>query len=487
MFWTTNAQAPAAHDDYWYTDHPIITPNGTYTTLNSAARYPAVYSCVRVISEALMSLPLILYRRLENGGKERATEHPLYYLVHDRPTDKMTSAEWVDVMGWHLGFRGNFYAYKGPGAISGGKVVYEELPVLHPDKMNVRRTEGSNNLVYEYTDEDGSRHKYPESHILHIRGPSYDGVMGLNPIELHYSTSQAALTQVNFMRRFYENDAQPGGWIEHQGKFTSERDREEFRKSWQRAQTGKNQHKTAVLEHGMKYHTLDMKMSDAQFIESRKYTNHDIARIFRVPPHKIGELDRSTHSNIEQQAIEFKQDTVLPWATRIERRLSMELLSTDEQKEYFFEFVMEGLERGDSQARSLFYHHAVTDGWMTRNEARTRENLNVLEGLDEPLTPMNMDRTGGADNAQAALDHTIKGNMRFAGQRLRALHRKHEGDELAEALIEFRTAFIQRLSDSLALTSEQATRYVDGCRMDNLEHWETDNMPDLIRLVEESE
>ncbi len=367
---------------------------------------------------------------------------------------------------------------------------------MHPDKVNPRRVEGSDDeLVYDYTDKDGHTRTFPRSHVMHLRGPSDDGVIGLNPIELHNTTARTGLAQSDFTQRFYENDATPGGWITHPGKFANERDREAFRNSWQAAQTGKNRHKTAVLEHGMEYHALDMKMTDAQFIESKQFTNHDIARIFRVPPHKLGELERATHSNIEQHAIEFKQDTILPWATRIERRLSLELLSTDEQAEHFFEFAMEGLERGDSESRALFYHHAVSDGWMTRNEVRTRENLNRLDGLDEPLTPMNMERTGDEqddtadDRARAALEYNVGACIRTEAQTLRALTAKHEGDERNEKLCAFWASFAKRLVLSLGLSKTQAAAYVEGSAncIGNLSHWETDNMPRLLRLVEEIE
>ena len=495
MFVFPKAAKPPEHDDFWFTDHPLLTANGTPIVPDAAIRYPAVYTCVRIVAEAIMTLPLILYRRTASGGKERAENHWLYPIFHRRPTETQTSAEWRDTVMWHLLLRGNAYAHRGNG------MRFDELPLLHPDRVKPERIAGRKAYRYRYTDEDGREHIYLQSEILHLRGPSDDGFMGLNPIEIHSSTTAGTLAQQEFTRRFYENDARPGGWIEHPGYFANDQDRRDFRASWQEAQTGKNWNKTAVLERGMKYHALDMKLSDAQFLESKKYSNHDIARIFRVPPHKLGELDRATHSNIEQQAIEFRQDTVLPWATRIETKLSTELLTPREQGRYFFEFLLDGLERGDSAARSSLYHFAVTDGWMTRNEARSRENLPPLDGLDEPLTPMNMDRTGAldddddgdesAESAESASRAILLRNaaevcVRKEAAVLRKVFADQDRPDVARLRQFYDVDFPSFLQSRLLIDEDQAASYIKGGAKfgpEHLERWEALNMPRLMEIV----
>lgn len=393
MFWSVSR---APYDDFWYEPVGPPTLSGQRVTADTSLALPAVYSAVRVITEALMQIPLMLYQRSEDGGKERAVDHSLYKLLHDQPNEHQTSAEWREIMQHHLLMRGNAYSQ----LFSDGVRITELGMPIHPDLVKPRRVKLANSsiaYVYDVRQENGTEIEIPGDSLLHLRGLGVgsDGVTGMSTIEMQREAIGAGLAAQQFTSTFYRNNARPGGWIEHPTNFKDDEQKKRFVKSFQKAQTGVNQHSVAVLEYGLKYHPLDLKLVDAQFLETRKYSNLDVARMFRVPPHLIMELDRATFSNIEQQDIEFVKFTMLPWLVRWEKRLSLSLLNDDERDQYFFEFLVDGLERGDSDARSRYYKAGIQDGWLTRNEVRRRENLNPKPGLDQPLQPMNMQNPGG--------------------------------------------------------------------------------------------
>jgi hypothetical protein len=223
--------------------------------------------------------------------------------------------------------------------------------------------------------------------------------MGLNPIELARDSLGMALAAQDYGGRFFANDAKPtGGWIEFPGTFKDVEARKVFRDSYQSTQSGVNRGKVLVLEQGMKFHEVGVTNKDAQFLELRAFQITDIARIFRVPPHMIGDLSRATFSNIEQQSLEFIMHTMTPWAERWEASIESELLLDGDPVEVEFDFT--NLMRGDAASRSAYYQSGIQNGWMTRNEARIAENLNPLDGLDEPLRPLNMVEESYAEDTE---------------------------------------------------------------------------------------
>lgn len=386
-------------DDFWYKPlswsegHQIVSPE-------NALRLSVVYACMRILAETVAYVPLPMYRRRSDGGKERVTNHPIARLINLRPNKWQTPMEFREMMQGHLAIRGNAYAWK---KFAPNGTITELIP-LHPDRVKPQRIAGTMALRYLYKDPDNQEHTLRQSEVLHLRGISSDGLVGMNPIEVERIAISFGLTTQDYGRRFYENDASSGNWIEFPGKFENLEARRKFREAYQSAQTGGNRFKTPVLDQGMKLHEMRLKNTDAQFLETRKYQDTDICRIFRIQPHKVGILDRATFSNIEQQALEFVTDTMMPWFTRWEERLSLDLLNEDEQQEYFFEFLAAGLMRGDSAARSTYFNKAILTGWMTRNEARTIENMNPLPGLDEPLEPLNMQEVGDETEDATAPD-----------------------------------------------------------------------------------
>ena len=363
---------------------------------DSALRLATVYACVRVLSESMASLPLVIYQRRADGGKDKVTDHWLFRLLAKRPNRFQNPFEWREMLQGHLALRGNAYNQ----IITNAKGEVVELMPLHPDRIRLELLP-SGEYRYRFTDRFGNESILPRGEVWHLRGLSSDGLLGMSPIELARENLGMALAAQDYGARFFANDAKPtGGWIEFPGSFKDSEAKKVFRESYQQAQSGANRGKVLVLENGMKFHEVGVTNKDAQFLELRKFQITDVARLFRVPPHMIGDLDRATFSNIEQQSLEFVMHTMTPWAERWEASIESELLLEGDDIEVEFDFA--NLMRGDAASRASFYQSGIQNGWLTRNEARIAENLNPLDGLDEPLRPLNMVEESTAEDV--ALD-----------------------------------------------------------------------------------
>lgn len=376
-------------DRFWGGATSIDTASGVKVTSDSAMRHTAVYACVRLLSETLASLPLEVYRRLPNDkGKEVLYDHPLRQLLHYQPNDYQSSFEWREMMQGHIGLRGNCYSKK----IIDNRGQIISLDPLHTNRVTPEWNE-NNRIVYrvkEPLDKHGLGFKekiYTSEEIFHVRGLSVDGLTGLNPIEHHRETVGVGMAAQEYGARFFSNDATPRGVLEMTGSFKNDEDFNTFRRRWAASQAGVNRHKTAVLEDGMKYVDIGMTNEDAQFIDTKKLNITDIARIFNIPPHMIGDLEKATFSNISDQAIQFVVHTMRPWLVRWEQAFKRDMII---EEDVFVEFNVDALLRGDPKARAEYYNKGVMGGWLVRNEVRRKENLNPLDGLDEPLTPLNM-------------------------------------------------------------------------------------------------
>lgn len=387
----TKMRASAADDrspygDFWFTPVAARSATGLRVSPDRAMQLPAVLACVRVLAESFSILPLRVYRNV-GSTRQRLTKHWLIDLLARHPNPYQTPFEWREMMQGHLALRGN--AYNQIIANRSGNIT--ALMPLHPDRVKIEFIgAGAFNYRYRYTDHDGVERPLARGEVWHLRGLSSDGVMGLSPIALARESAALGLAAQEYGARFFQNDAKPGGgWIEFPGKFKDKPARDTFRESWQEAQSGLNRGKIAILEYGMKFHELGLTNKDSQFLEARQFQVGDVARIFRVPPHLIGDLSKATFSNIEQQSLDFVIHTMTPWAERWESSIETSLLLEDEA-DIEVEFDFTALLRGDQQARALYYHNGVLDGWMTRNEARDREGMEPLDGLDEPLRPLNM-------------------------------------------------------------------------------------------------
>lgn len=380
---------PSVLDNYWY--EPIGSGGnhtGIRVTPQGAMRVTTVMACVRVLAESIASLPLIVYERLPNGGKERVPDHYLYNVLHTQPNGWMTSFEFREMGAAHLALRGNFYALIIPGPT--GSV--EQLIPMHPDRITVSRLKNGR-LIYEYQNPHTLKSDtYTQDEIFHVRGLSSDGIVGLCPIEMAAGALGLSIAAERHGQTFFGNGARPGMILESEQKVPHET-RLQIRDDWERWHRGaSNSHRTAVLDRGLKAHELGMTNEASQFLETRKYQDDEIARMFRVPPHMVGNLEKATFSNIEQQSIDFVQHTLRPWLVRWEQAITRDLIVDD--KKYFAEFLIDGLLRGDVSSRFATYSIGIQNGIYSPNECRRFENLNPRDGGDEYLTPLNMSSTG---------------------------------------------------------------------------------------------
>lgn len=367
--------------------------SGKVVTERTAMQMTAVYACVRILSEAVAGLPLNLYRYNNDGGKEKALDHPLYLLLHDEPNPEMSSFVFRETLMTHLLLWGNAYAQ----IIRNGKGEIVALYPLMPNKMQVNRDDnGQLYYIYQKSQEEVPNSKdfyvrLESSDVLHIPGLGFDCLVGYSPIAMAKNAIGLAIATEEYGSKFFANGAAPSGVLEHPGTI---KDPSKVRESWMSQFRGSaNSGKIAVLEEGMKYTPISISPEQAQFLETRKFQINEIARIFRVPPHMVGDLDKSSFSNIEQQSLEFVKYTLDPWVVRWEQSIQRTLLTPAEKKSYFVKFNVEGLLRGDYQSRMTGYATARQNGWMSANDIRELENLDRIpaeEGGDLYLVNGNM-------------------------------------------------------------------------------------------------
>lgn len=358
------------------------TTSGKPVNERTAMQTTAVYACVRILAEAVASLPLHVYEYQDDGGKKLVHDHPLYYLLHDEPNPEMTSFVFRETLMSHLLIWGNAYAQiirDGAGRVLG-------LYPLLPDKMEVQRDDRGN-IYYVYfrnSDENPMFKEYGNiklkaEDVLHIPGLGFDGLIGYSPIAMAKNAVGMTLACEEYGASFFANGANPGGVLEHPGVL---KDPSKVRESWNSVYRGvNNAHKIAVLEEGMKYQQIGIPPEEAQFLETRKFQINEIARLYRIPPHMVGDLDKSSFSNIEQQSLEFVKYTLDPWVIRWEQSLQRSLLLPGEKGKYFIKLNVDGLLRGDYQSRMNGYAVGRQNGWFSANDIREMENMNPI--LDE--------------------------------------------------------------------------------------------------------
>lgn len=362
------------------------TTSGKAVNERTAMQTSAVYACVRILAESVAGLPLHVYERTANGSKSTKPSHPLYRLLHDEPNREMTSFVFRETLMSHLLLWGNAYAQ----IIRDGRGFPIALYPLLPDRMAVDRNE-SGELVYTYQSDKGHI-KLRRENVLHIPGLGFDGLIGYSPIAMAKNAVGLALATEDYGAAFFANGANPGGVLEHPGVIKPEQ-ADRLRESWQSQFGGANAHKVAVLEEGLKFHQMSIPPEQAQFLETRKFQINEIARIFRVPPHMVGDLEKSSFSNIEQQSLEFVKYTLDPWVVRWEQSLQQALILPSEKATIFIKFNLDGLLRGDYQSRMQGYSTGIQNGFMSVNDVRGLEDMNLLtaeEGGDLHFVNGNM-------------------------------------------------------------------------------------------------
>ena len=348
--------------------------SGKPVNARTAIQVSTVYACVRVIAETVASLPFAVYEQ-DKAGSKKAIDHPLYRILHDEPNPEMTSFVWREAMLTHLLLWGNSYSQilrAGRGSIIG---VY---PLL-PDRMEVDRDD-KGNLTYTYSTTNGQTVKLRPEDVLHIPGLGFDGIMGYSPIAVERNAVGLAIAAEEFGSKFFGNGATPSGILTHPNTVKNPK---ALRESWMEAYGGSsNANRVAILEEGMTFTRISMPNNEAQFLETRKFQVEEICRIYRVPPHMIGDLEHATFSNIEHQSIDFAVHCIRPWLVRIEQSINRSLFSDQEKGHFYSQFNLDGLMRGSYKERMEGYAIGRQNGWLNANDIRDLENMNPIPEAD---------------------------------------------------------------------------------------------------------
>ena len=359
--------------------------SGKSVNARTAIQVSTVYACVRVIAETVASLPFAVFEQDEHGS-QKALDHPLYRLLHDEPNPEMTSFVWREAMLTHLLLWGNSFSQvlrAGRGSIVG-------LYPLLPDHMEVDRDD-KGNLTYTYSTANGQTVKLRPEDVLHIPGLGFDGIMGYSPIAVERNAVGLAIASEEYGSKFFGNGARPSGILTHPNTVKNPK---ALRESWMEAYGGSaNANRVAILEEGMTFTPISIPNNEAQFLETRKFQVDEICRIYRVPPHMIGNLEHATFSNIEHQSIDFAVHCIRPWLVRIEQSINKALFSEKEKGRFYCQFNLDGLMRGSYKERMEGYAIGRQNGFLSANDIRRLENQNpipVEEGGDAYLVNGNM-------------------------------------------------------------------------------------------------
>ncbi|MFD9445502.1 phage portal protein [Streptomyces sp. NPDC060006] len=368
----------------------VANSSGVHVDQETARMYSPFFAGVRVISEDLGGLPLFLYERLRRG-KQRAANHQLYSLLHDAPNDMMSSVQMRDTLQGHAMTWGNGVAQLITHERTG---VIEEIWPLRPDRLRivVKRT-GAGKLQrwYLYDDDVNGIHARLAAHeVLHIAGHGFDGVRGYPIVELAANSIGLGLATEHHGAKFFSNGAAPGGALSHPGNLSPEA-RKRMADDWENIHRGIDRaHRVAIFEEGVRWEQVGVPNDSAQFLETRKLQITEMARWLRLPPHKIGDLDRATFSNIEQQQLDYVSSALNIWLVRWEQAILTQLLLPEERERYFAEHLVDALLRGDTAARYAAYAVGRQWGWLSANDVREKENENPVAGGDAYLVPLNM-------------------------------------------------------------------------------------------------
>ena len=345
------------------------TPSGKTVNERTAMQITAVHACVKVIAEAVASLPLHVYQRKGDNDSSKAYDHPLYILLHLKPNAEMTAYTFIETAMTHLLIYGNFYAQ----IIRDGRGSPVSLYPLLPNRTEVDRVDGK--LVYTYQSDSGNI-KLNNWDVLHVPGLGFDGVMGYSPIALAKNSIGLALATEDYGSAFFKNGASPGAVLEFPGVV---KDIGRVKAGWNAGYQGSdNAHKVAILEDGAKFSTIGIPPNEAQFLETRRFQLEEIARIYRVPLHLVGDLEHATFSNVEHMSLDFVKFTLTPWVRKIEQAMEISLFPESEMTNFFVKFSLEGLLRGDYKSRMEGYSIGRQNGWLSANDIRRLENMNEI-------------------------------------------------------------------------------------------------------------
>lgn len=460
------------------------TASGIKVSEEGSLRSTAVYACVRIIAESIASLPLVVLRR-QGRNKRRATEHPLYPLLHDLANPHMTAFEWREYMLSRVLLYGN--AYSEIEYDKSGRIL--ALWPLLSDQMESITASRDKSHVYHYRAPDHTVVDLPAYKVHHLKGLNSNGVIGYSPIQLAMQAVGLTLATEEFGSRFFGNGARPGVVLKHPGRLSGE-GLNRLRNSFNSEHQGlSNAHRIKILEEGMDLATIGIPPEEAQFLETRRFQVSEIARIFRVPPHMLADLERATFSNIEHQSLEFVIHTLRPWLVRHEQAIQRDLMANDDRAIHYPKYIVEGLLRGDTTSRYAAYATAISNGWMTRNEARELEDLNPDNpDLDAYLVPLNMLEVGQEPPEPAAPvvryshnGHTISADVQPALPLDRRQERLQNGRRalMRRNVRLFEDAARRLVNREIADIRRVLPRYFNGRAVADFEEWLADFYTDF--------
>jgi len=485
-------------DDRWWGMGTVGTVAGVPVDAEAAQKLSTVWRCVRLLSETVAGLPLIMFEDVANGEeRRRATNHPLYDVLHKQPNAQQTAFEFWELMMGYVLLRGNAYALIQPGL----RGPADQLIPIHPDRVRLERLDNGR-LRYQVKQPDGTETPVNDEDMFHLRGPSSDGVTGMSIIDYAKESFGMGLAGERYGGRFFRNDTKPSGILSTDKKLTPGA-KERLASDWKAMHGGGNQHQVAVLEEGLNWQAVSITPEEAQFLQTREFQAEDVCRWFGVPPHMVGLTSKATSwgSGIEQMSIGFVTYTLMPWLVRIQQAISRDLIVAAQR--YFAEFIVAGLLRGDTLARYQAYQTGINAGFVTRNEARRLENMNPLPGLDKPLQPLNMG-TAGEPVASLRVGQSASGHYRLlaeesAGRLVRkeiaAIHKTTDRyfdtlGELHGAVSDFYEAHAALVAQAMRIPLGHAAAYcrlgLDEIRAGGpaaMDDWETRRVADLANLA----
>jgi len=372
--------------------------SGITVTNDTAMNLSSVWACTQILSQTIASLPLVLYKKVK-GGKSIAEDHLLHNVLHFLPNNEMTSYEFVQLILVNLCQWGNFYAEIQRN--NAGEVI--ALWPLPPNKVTVVRNKKDRKIYYMVKINNVERTALSIGQVFHVKGLSSDGLVGLSPVVAGAEAIGLGLASQSSASKFYSNGSVPSGVLKHPGQLSDDAYKR-IVNSWENIHKGlQNKHRVALLEENMDFTPITISPEQAQLLGSRKFSIEEIARYYRMPLHKLQNLDRATNNNIEQQSIDFLTDTILPWLVNIERVISWKLIFEDERNVLYPKFIVDGLLRGDTVSRYSAYGMALDKGWMSIDEVREKENMNALpDGLGKSYrVPLNTVEIGRSPNDQS--------------------------------------------------------------------------------------
>ena len=365
-------------DTYWDRWIPAPAISGQVVTPNTAESLATVYACVQAISETVASLPLLVYRRTADGGRERAPDHPLYSILHDAPNETQTSLEFREQMQAAVLLQGNAYAeiaWNGDGSV-------RSLTPIHPNDVSVVKLANGNH-AYDVADGRGKVRRLLADEVLHLKDRTENGITGRSRIAITRESIGLAMAQHEHGARTFAGGTRISGVLETPNVLTTEQ-LDRLRDSWQVQFGGQaNTGKTAILENGLAYKQMSMTLEDAEWIAAMQFSVEQVCRIFRVPPTMVGDLRHGNYSNTSELARHFVVHTLRRHLIMWEQGITRALMGPIARSRYLVEHNAEGLLRGDSNNRAQFYQSGIGAGWLLRSEARRLENLPVIEGIDD--------------------------------------------------------------------------------------------------------